>query len=73
MTLFSELLQEVVVQAHCGVYFTWRTRGFHVQGEKGKNFIGLAVTDVRLDRKRLMSLLGVFLSLPESKLSQVKR
>ena len=52
------------------------SRGVHVGSmctkRKGRNFIGLAVTGVRLDRKRLSSLSRVFLALPESELSQSK-
>ena len=53
--------------------FTWRSHGFHMQGGMWRNFIGLAVRGVRLVRKSLPSLLGMFLDLPEFESSQVKR
>ena len=73
VTPFSELLQKFSVRVHCGVYVTWRMRGFHVHMKVWRNCIGLAVRGVRLVRKRLPSLSGTFLALPESELSQVKR
>ena len=32
--------------------FTWRSRGFHMQGGMWRNLIGLAVRGVRLVRKK---------------------